>query len=198
MRSPQLRQQYPELSQLDLVKVDIVDDGETLATIPDGSQDFVIANHFIEHCQDPIGALTNHFRVLKAGGILYLAVPDKRFTFDNDRPVTPISHLYQDHEIGPAQSRMQHFEDWVRLVDKVEGEGAIREQTRVLMEKDYSIHYHVWTQLDFLEFLSSLRDRLSYDIETMLKQAEEFVIVLRKTGAGTSQRLQPGSVSVLQ
>ncbi len=185
MRSPQLRQQYPELSQLDLVKVDIVDDGETLATIPDGSQDFVIANHFIEHCQDPIGALTNHFRVLKAGGILYLAVPDKRFTFDKDRPVTPISHLYQDHEIGPAQSRMQHFEDWVRLVDKVEGEGAIREQTRVLMEKDYSIHYHVWTQLDFLEFLLSLRDRLSYDIETMLKQADEFVFVLRKTGAGT-------------
>ena len=43
----------------------------------------------------------------------------------------------------------------MRLVDKVEGEGAIREQTRVLMEKDYGIHYHVWTQLDFLEFLLS-------------------------------------------
>jgi len=88
-------------------------------------------------------------------------------------------------EIGPAQSRMQHFEDWVRLVDKVEGEGAIREQNRALMEKDYSNHYHVWTQLDFLELLLSLRDRLSYDIETTLKQADEFVIVLRKTGAGT-------------
>ena len=54
MRSPQLRHQYPELSRADLVDVDIVDDGELLATIPDGSQDFVVANHFIEHCQDPI------------------------------------------------------------------------------------------------------------------------------------------------
>jgi len=185
MTSPQLRQQYPEFAQLDLVDVDIVDDGEVLATLPDGSQDFVIANHFIEHCQDPISALTNHFRVLKTGGILYLAIPDKRFTFDKDRPVTPASHLHQDHELGPTQSRMEHFEDWVRLVNKVEGEGAIREQVKSLMEMDYSIHYHVWTQLDFLEFLLSLRDRLSYDIETMLKQAEEFVIVLRKTGAGT-------------
>ena len=64
---------------------------ESLATIPDGSQDFVIADHFIEHCQDPISALTIHFRVLKTGGILYMAVPDKRFTFDKDRPVTPTS-----------------------------------------------------------------------------------------------------------
>ena len=106
MTAPQLRQHYPELSQVDLVNVDIVDDGESLATISDGSMDFVVANHFIEHCQDPIRALTNHFRVLKTGGILFLALPDKRFTFDKDRPVTPNAHLYQDHEIGPAQSRL--------------------------------------------------------------------------------------------
>jgi SAM-dependent methyltransferase len=164
--------------------VDIVDDGEVLATIPDASLDFVIANHFIEHCQDPIGAITNHFRVLKAGGILYLAVPDKRFTFDRDRPVTPISHLYQDHEIGPAQSRMEHYEDWVRYVGKVRGQRAIRDGATTLMEQDYSIHYHVWTQLDFLEFLLSLREHVSYDVETMLKQDNEFVIVLRKTRDG--------------
>jgi predicted SAM-dependent methyltransferase len=181
MRSSQLREHYPELSQLDLVDVEIVDDGELLTTIPDASQDFVIANHFIEHCQDPIRMLMNHFRVLRPGGIFYLAVPDKRFTFDKDRPVTPISHVYRDHEIGPASSRMQHFEEWVRHVNKLDGEDAVREQTKALMELDYSIHFHVWTQLDFLEFLLSLRDQLSFDIETMLKQGAEFVIVLRKT-----------------
>ena len=36
-----------------------MDDGERLATIADATQDFVIANHFLEHCQDPLGALGN-------------------------------------------------------------------------------------------------------------------------------------------
>ena len=33
------------------VNVDIIDDGEKLNKIEDNSQDFIIANHFIEHCQ---------------------------------------------------------------------------------------------------------------------------------------------------
>ena len=54
-----LRGQYPELSHCKLVEVDIVDDGEFLREISDESQDFVIANHFVEHCQDPINAIGN-------------------------------------------------------------------------------------------------------------------------------------------
>jgi hypothetical protein len=36
MTLSELRAQYPELEKLDLVPVDIVDSGETLATLPDG------------------------------------------------------------------------------------------------------------------------------------------------------------------
>ena len=39
--------------------VDVVDDAQTLATFPDESVDFVIANHVLEHLEDPIGALEN-------------------------------------------------------------------------------------------------------------------------------------------
>ena len=66
------------------------------------------------------------------------------------------------------------------------------------MERDYSIHYHVWTQLDFLEFLLSLRDRLSYDIETTLRQADEFVIVFGRPGPVLDRPLNRGSVSILE
>src|SRR6266852_1252099 len=69
----QLREQYPELNDKELVEVDILDDGERLTKISDASQDFVIANHFVEHSQDPIGAVLNMLRVLKPGGRLYLA-----------------------------------------------------------------------------------------------------------------------------
>ena len=74
---PDLRQQYPELASEELVEVDILADGERLETIEDSSQDFVVANHFVEHCQNPVGAVLNMLRVLKPAGILYLALPDK-------------------------------------------------------------------------------------------------------------------------
>ena len=41
-----LCQQYPEMADQNLVHVDIIADGEMLDGIEDGSQDFVIANHF--------------------------------------------------------------------------------------------------------------------------------------------------------
>jgi hypothetical protein len=48
----------------------------------------------------PTVALGNMIRVLRPGGVLYLAVPDKRYTFDADRPVTPTDHLLRDHREG--------------------------------------------------------------------------------------------------
>jgi hypothetical protein len=48
-----LRQQYPELGAVRLVEADIVDNGETISSIADNSWDFAIANHMIEHCQNP-------------------------------------------------------------------------------------------------------------------------------------------------
>jgi predicted SAM-dependent methyltransferase len=69
MSASQLKQTYPELGDYGLVEVDIVDDGENLSSVLDASVDFIIANHMIEHCQNPIFAIENWLRVLKLGGI---------------------------------------------------------------------------------------------------------------------------------
>src|SRR5262249_20386798 len=102
----------PLLRDKPMVPVDILDEGATLATIPDESQDFVIANHFLEHVQDPIGTIKRHLQVLKPGGILFLGLPDRRVTFDRRRPVTPLEHLYRDHAEGPAWSFHEHVREW--------------------------------------------------------------------------------------
>jgi ubiquinone/menaquinone biosynthesis C-methylase UbiE len=178
-----LRTHYPELGDQELVNVDIIADGERLESIDDATQDFVIANHFVEHCQDPIGALLNMFRVLKPGGALYLAIPDKRCSFDVDRPVTTLDHLMRDHQEGPAWSRRQHFDEWTRLVNKVTAADEAERQTVANMEMDYSIHYHVWTQAEMLELLVALRTMCAYDMEIGLMHESEVIFVLRKSGA---------------
>lgn len=181
---PELRVHYPELEHEPLVQVDILDDGERLTKIPDSSLDFVVANHFLEHTEDPLGTLLNAFRVLRPGGVLYLALPDKRHTFDSDRPVTPFEHLLSDFHQGPQVSRRDHFEEWVRLVEHV-AEDEVPRRAERLMEQDYSIHFHVWTQREALELLMAVRERfeLDFDIELMERIEYEVVFVLRKGGA---------------
>ncbi len=188
-----LRGEYPELEEWDLTPVDVIDNGELLSTIPAASQDFIVANHFLEHCEDPIRTIETHLGKLRPGGILFYAVPDKRYTFDSRRPLTPLDHIVADHELGPERSRAEHYDEWARLVVDGEApagiEGAALEEwtaqrARALEEDAYSIHMHVWTQAEFLELILHCRDRLdgAFDIEAAARQAIEFIVVLRKAG----------------
>jgi SAM-dependent methyltransferase len=191
----ELRQEYAELVNLDLVEVDIVDDGEVLGTIADGSQAFIIANHFLEHCEDPIGTIGSHLRKLQPGGVLFYTVPDKRYTFDFRRPLTPLEHMIEDHEQGPARSRRQHYEEWALLTpdvppgqDLVEFEKWAAGHARKLEDEAASIHMHVWTQAEFLQLILHCRTRFedSFDIEAAVRLGPEFVVVLRKQGSSST------------
>jgi SAM-dependent methyltransferase len=173
----ELRRHYPSHAEL-ITRVDVVEDGEQLTTVPDESQDFIVANHFLEHCEDPIGAIGSHLRKLKPGGILFYAVPDKRYTFDFRRPRTPLEHMISDHEQGSERSRGEHYEEWARLVTGVESDA------HDLNAAGYSIHMHVWTQAEFLELLLYCRRRFAdgFEIEAFARRSLEVVVVLRKAG----------------
>jgi predicted SAM-dependent methyltransferase len=183
MSVEQLRQHYPELAECTLVPVDILDDGEQLTSFSDGSKDFIIANHFLEHCQDFIGTLKHFFRVLRPGGVLYAALPDKRYTFDHRRAVTPLEHHWTDHLRGPEHSRREHYVDYVRNVHpELENEEAAR-RIEELLAKDYSIHFHVWTQREMLSLFLDLQRHLPVEFELVQAHGVEVIFVLRKSEA---------------
>ena len=191
---PGLYEHYPELRQFDLVHVDVVDDGERLTTIADESVDFVIANHFLEHCEDPLTTLENLLRVARPGGSIYIAVPDKRRTFDRDRTITPLDHLLDDRRRGAEHSREHHYREWVTLVEPHFGrhgagtpEPVIAARMAELMQQRYSIHFHCWTSREVLEMLACARDTLGmpFDVEFFGEYAAEGenIFVLRKRAA---------------
>jgi predicted SAM-dependent methyltransferase len=175
-----LRKQYPELAEWNVVDPDIIDNGEILEKVEDNSQDFVISSHLIEHCEDPIMAFTNWMRVLKPGGVMFLAIPDKRFTFDVDRELTSMEHLLRDHREGPAWSKRQHFTEWVTQVNH-QNEN-VEQHVDGLLEMNYSIHYHVWTQMEMFELLAALkRDfKLDFDIIACFQNQIEVLFILKK------------------
>jgi glycosyltransferase involved in cell wall biosynthesis/2-polyprenyl-3-methyl-5-hydroxy-6-metoxy-1,4-benzoquinol methylase len=181
MSEADLMKQYP-LKAGELTKIDIIDDGETLQTVADSTLDFVVANHFLEHCQNPIKAITNMLRVLRKGGIIYLSIPDKNYTFDSDRPITTFEHIIRDYNEGPNWSKTSHFADWVRNVDKVREEKEFNTRLSFLLQIDYSIHYHVWTQFEMVELLFNLKKKLNspFSIELIFSNGIEVIFILKK------------------
>jgi SAM-dependent methyltransferase len=150
---PELRRHYPELNDLDLIAPDILDDAGTLASIPDATYDFVIAAHIIEHLTDPIGALRHWCRVLRPQGLIYLVVPDKRFTFDRLRACTPLEHMLLDYLQPSADRDYEHYLDYAVWVHEKREMAAI-EEARRLHDLRYSIHMHVFTPADATALLA--------------------------------------------
>ena len=178
------REHYPELIDVPLVPPDIIADADRLTMVEDNSEDFLIANHLMEHVPDPIGALKEWHRVLKPGGILFLALPDMRFTFDKDRPRTALAHLIADHDDRGSASRLAHYEEYSRLVHGKAGDD-LRNDVDQLLARQYSIHFHVWVKEDIDELLNYLRDRggLPWTIVEEMDTApgdDEFIYVLKK------------------
>ncbi len=182
--------QYPELKGLDLVNPDILDDAEKLNKIDSNSMDFVLSNHVIEHMRDPIGSLLNWCRVLKTGGRLFMAIPNKNNTFDRDRDITEYDHLLLDHKQVNKDLDFEHFKDFALYVScrtyNVKPESEYLSFAHELWEKDYSIHYHVW---DFNAF-SSLVDNIIQDFKEFKMKVvgklenpntDEFLFLFEKT-----------------
>lgn len=179
----ELRAHYPNLRRL--VPVHVVDDGESLRTVADGSQDFLIANHFLEHTQNPIGTVRRFLEVLRPGGILFLAVPDKRGTFDVDRPLTTLEHLRRDDAEGPAWSYLDHVPEFVHLAVKARGAEA-EAMVEHFVRTNYSIHFHVWDHDSLWAFLLELQPRLRFSVQAFVynEPHSESLCVLKKTCRG--------------
>jgi len=186
----ELKKNYPERAGEDLRAPDIVANGETLDPVANSSQGFVIANHVIEHFQNPILFFINVHRVLKAGGIFFLTFPDKDKTFDRDRPVTDFDHLVHDYTDGPIVSHMDHFEEFVALADiddigrpawstKEEKDGLVSK----LIAEDYSIHFHVWDTPAMVTLISNVCEQYGLGFKTlqMLSSGDETIFILEKT-----------------
>lgn len=190
-----LRRHYPELAAFPVVDPDVVDDGELLTKIDNGSLDFIIANHFIEHCEDPIGTLKTFARKLQPGGVIYMAVPDKRFTFDKRRPSTTIDHLEHDHFDRGVSARWGHYFEFAQLAcsNAVAADDKTRELATKQLSEGYSIHFHVWTQPEFQTFLEHVRAThlLQLTIVESIANGDEGIFILRQEGAQSGCAARP-------
>jgi predicted SAM-dependent methyltransferase len=171
----------PGNEHVEVVDPDIIDDGATLGTIRDGAFDYLIAAHVLEHVDDAISALKTWVRVVKSGGHIVIAVPDKRFCGEEMRPTTTVEHFIRDHEVGPHVSAEEHYRDFGLIVKGLSAE-ALEQYVR---EAEPMIHFHTFTLSSFARLLTAM-EHLGFElVEACLNVNDDIAVLKRAGGAPT-------------
>lgn len=180
-----------------IVRPDILADGFDLRCIADASQDFVVANHVLEHAGDALGTLEHWLRVLRPGGILFVAVPIGERCFDRGRAVTPPEHFLEDRRLVAAgdaaamrERNRAHVEEHLAIAAPAiargqglpwtppKGEAREREIERLLGRDASQIHHHVFTPVSFAALLDLLGEQAR--TERVTRSSVEIVGIARK------------------
>ncbi len=175
---------------------DLISDSESFPAVADQSFDFIVANHVLEHLTDPIRALIEWRRILKPHGLLMIALPDKRFTFDATRQRTPFHHLLADHaSIDPPSVRNRgHLDEWAEHVERLRPGSPEHAQWIDRQLRDgYAVHNHVWIPRDILELIAWLsRNGAPLRVERFANTSpltNEFLLLLRRVEGEASVRM---------
>ena len=178
----ELHRLYPELAESKLVEPDLIEDGERLPGVASGSLDFIVANHMLEHCENPLGTMRTHLDRVRPGGVLFYAVPNKRHCFDVQRPLTEFAHLRADDLDGGVASRWNHYLEWARLVNAITDPPAAERNAWENLHNGYSIHFHVWDGRTFRQFLNSARDYLqrTFAVRHFRASGSEIIAILQR------------------
>ncbi len=190
-----------------IVEVDhVISPRNYLSDVIQEKFDYVIACHVIEHIPNMIGWLNDVHQILKDNGYLYLAVPDKRYTFDIARPVTPLSHILNDFHQNVTTADFAHVFEHIYLkrnitagdvwnnkaqskinTERFTAHDAYRRTTHEMEPGKYpDVHCHVFTSQDFMSIIKMLIDLhlIAYAIrsfEDVKRPYNEFIIILQKT-----------------
>lgn len=80
-----------------IVPLDYIIGERPLSEVINERFDCVVTSHVMEHVPDFLGYLKDIAGLLNPGGLLYADLPDRRYTFDIERPFTSIGELIENH-----------------------------------------------------------------------------------------------------
>ena len=219
MSAADLRTKYAhEPVELDkIVAVDyVLGNGLLRTAVGTKKFDYVIASHVIEHVPDTVRWLQDVASVLKPGGVLSLAIPDKRYTFDitrqDSRPADIVGAYADRHTRAPSSSMYDFAVEYRTAIVAPEiladpladptkkkhrySPAEAWDMTRKnAAGKEYvDSHCHVFTPYSFMEILRVLymHNLCGFELVGFHDTAPneiEFFVSLRKTKERASQKL---------
>jgi SAM-dependent methyltransferase len=172
----ELRAKYesdPNVDAARIVPVHVVlERGRLPAAAMQGEYGYIVASHVFEHLPDPIGWLQQCADALEPRGLLCLALPDKRYTWDILRPVTRLGEWVEGYCLATTLPTPRQVFDatsstvlmpsgtpWNRPPTRAElqperGLPEALELARRSMEEHVDVHCSVFTPAVWLRLLA--------------------------------------------
>jgi predicted SAM-dependent methyltransferase len=139
--------------------------------IADHRYDFLLSSHNLEHISNPIKALKEWIRVVKARGAMIIVLPDYRRTFDHRRKPTPVEHMIEDYERGMDERDLTHLTEILELHDlSLDLAAGTRENFRQRSLRNYEnrcLHHHVFDEHNSRELFEVAG--LSVEVQELVK-----------------------------
>ena len=147
-------------------------DAIDLSTIKSNSYDFVLSCNNLEHIANPIKAINEWIRILKAKGEIVLILPNKLINFDHKRQVTSLNHIKDDYKNDTGEDDMTHLREILKFHDlnldpELKSFNHFKERCNNNFE-NRAMHHHVYD----LDLLNNIFTFLK--IETILKHSTVF------------------------
>ena len=154
--------------------------------------DLVVANHVFEHIDHSIRWLQMIRTMLRDDGLLFLVLPDKKYSFDKFRPDTPVSHILFEY-LAPDQdaSTIHNFEtalyydlEYIGKINDPREKLNIARLKQAISESHPGVHRHVFQAETFESrvmrplLFTGLIDFDLLEVKAC-RQFGEFAVVLR-------------------
>lgn len=128
--------------------VQFICEASDLNAMPNEKYDFLIASHCLEHCANTLKTVEEWLRVIKKGGAILLILPDKRYTFDHNRPITPFKHLVDDFNNDIDETDLTHLDEILKFHDlNLDSPAGTKEQFKNRSLDNFNnrcLHHHVF------------------------------------------------------
>jgi SAM-dependent methyltransferase len=161
-------------------------DATDLSQIASAQYDFVLCSNCLEHIANPIKALVEWRRVLKAGGGLILVLPNKEKNFDHRRPVTKFEHLLDDFTRDVGEDDLTHLDEILAFHDlrmDWPAGGLKRFRERSLKNfQNRTLHHHVFDVVLIEEML----DRAGFETLDVTTTRTDFFALATKNPEAAS------------
>ena len=186
-----------------IVDVDYIIKSNELSKAIGDKFDLVCASHVIEHIPDMCRWFEELSALLTPRGQIFLAIPDKRYTFDFFRQIsraTEFVRAYQEKLVIPSMWQLAdhfYYHQKVNVAEIWAGKNPAAFQPRFslahaldLAERKSSsytdAHCWVFTSDTFCQLIDDLRSSGIVNLEVTniqhpLEQTNEFMVMLRKT-----------------
>ncbi len=213
----QLKEKYQDDNSVDvdsIVDVDFVCRNGNMVEATGGELfDYIVASHVIEHAPNLLQFLTDVQAILKPGGHCILIIPDKRFTFDLNRPVTTFGTVLENFLTNIKIPRISAVYDQAAMAVNANGHnlwhGIVNAQDNCLLDSEpiawevahqvhaepyyHDVHVNIFTPESFFGILkkSIVHELVLFQVkdflDTQIGQIE-FMVRLQKPQDNSNNR----------